>query len=92
MYLSEHKLFKELLGKKIGDEIVLDRNHIPEKKGIIEDILLKYYGAGDHIEMKEFNRKYPDKPLGIFATLPDNPTLEDFENFLKTVTERFKRD
>lgn len=92
IYHPEHKLFKELLGKKIGDEIVLDRNHIPEKKGIIEDILLKYYGAGDHIEMKEFNRKYPDKPLGIFATLPDNPTLEDFENFLKTVTERFKRD
>jgi len=42
--------------------------------------------------MKDFNRKYPDRPIGIFGTLPDNPSLEDFENFLKTVTERFKRD
>ena len=92
MYLSEHKLFKELLGKKIGDEIVLDRNQIPEKKGIIEDILLKYYGAGNHIEMKDFNRKYPDRPIGIFSKLPDSPTLDDLENFLKVVTERFNRD
>jgi len=92
IYHPEHRLFQELLGKKIGDEIVIDRNHIPEKKGIIEDILLKYYGAVDDIEMKEFNRKYPDRPIGIFGTLPDNPSLEDFENFLKAVTERFKRD
>lgn len=92
IYHPEHRLFQELLGKKIGDEIVLDRNQIPEKKGIIEDILLKYYGAGDHIEMKEFNRKYPDRPIGIFGTLPDNPTLEDFENCLQAVIERFKRD
>ncbi|MBU6197757.1 MAG: hypothetical protein KGO93_09360 [Cyanobacteria bacterium REEB446] len=92
IYHPEHRLFQELLDKKIGDEIVIDRNQIPEKKGIIEDILLKYYGAGNHIEMKDFNRKYPDRPIGIFGTLPDNPSLEDFENFLKTVTERFKRD
>ena len=89
IYHPEHSLFKELLRKKIGDEFIVDRNHIPEKKGIIEDILLKYYAVADY---KEFNRKYPDRPFGISATLPDNPTLDDLENMLEAVTERLNRN
>jgi tetratricopeptide (TPR) repeat protein len=89
VYHPEHRLFKELLEKKIGDEFIVDRNHIPEKKGIIEDILLKYYAVADY---DEFNRKYPDRPCGISATLPDNPTLDDLENMLEAVTERLNRN
>jgi hypothetical protein len=87
IYHPEHSLFKELLRKKIGDEFIVDRNHIPEKKGIIEDILLKYYAVADY---KEFNRKYPDRPCGISATLPDNFTLDDFENIMRLLTEKSK--
>jgi tetratricopeptide (TPR) repeat protein len=89
IYHPEHRLFQELLDKKIGDELIIDRNHIPEKKGIIKNILLKYYAVADY---DEFNRKYPDRPCGISATLPDNPTLDDLENMLEAVTERFKKD
>jgi tetratricopeptide (TPR) repeat protein len=89
VYHPEHRLFKELLEKKIGDELIIDRNHMPEKKGIIEDILLKYYAVADY---QEFNRKYPDRPCGISATLPDNPTLDDLENMLEAVTERLNRN
>jgi tetratricopeptide (TPR) repeat protein len=89
IYHPEHSLFKELLRKKIGDEFIVDRNHIPEKKGIIKNILLKYYAVADY---DEFNRKYPDRPCGISATLPDNPTLDDLENMLEAVTERLNRN
>jgi hypothetical protein len=89
IYHPEHSLFKELLRKKIGDEFIVDRNHIPEKKGIIKNILLKYYAVADY---QEFNRKYPDRPCGISATLPDNPTLDDLENMLEAVTERLNRN
>ncbi|NBV99818.1 MAG: hypothetical protein EBR67_10005, partial [Proteobacteria bacterium] len=89
IYHPEHRLFQELLRKKIGDEFIVDRNHIPEKKGIIKNILLKYYAVADY---DEFNRKYPDRPCGISATLPDNPTLDDLENMLEAVTERLNRN
>jgi hypothetical protein len=89
IYHPEHSLFKELLDKKIGDELIIDRNHIPEKKGIIEDILLKYY-AITITEGMEFNRKYPDRPFGIWATLPDNPTSDDFQNIMHHLAERSK--
>lgn len=89
VYHPEHRLFQELLGKKIGDELIIDRNHIPEKKGIIEDILLKYY-AITITEGMEFNRKYPDRPFGIWATLPDNPTSDDFQNIMHHLAERSK--
>lgn len=81
------RLYKELKGKKVGQEIVLDPHRDPPEIGIIKNIISKYAVAADFIG---YSRKYPGQPIGFRQKVDKLESLQDLEKIIERAVKKIK--
>ena len=87
-----HQIAQQLLGKSVGEEVMLRDSPLGEKKGKIVEIMSKYVHACRN-SMENIETRFPDVPfhqLTIRGLDSDDPEYigQQFEPFLKMVRER----